>query len=178
MVSLNRIFDKFNRQTGAGNRMNDLQKRIIEVLSRYKHAKADVVGSSSGKGIQESGYILPYLLILSNHVKLIYPGCIKYMVLAHYPSIAHVLYQLKLNTHSDRDLTGLVLGPGKSRCNNYRPLSVDKEGYVFTRICHSVNEQGADKCIMEYVTYGGGGVVRILLECIFFKFDIHNAHIL
>ena len=55
MVNMNRIFDKFSRQTGAGNKLTDLQKRIIEVLSRYKHAKADIVGSSSGKGIQESG---------------------------------------------------------------------------------------------------------------------------
>ena len=68
MVSLKRILEIFSRQTRDGNRLNDMQKRTIEVLSRYKHAKADVVGSSSGKGIQESGYILPYLLILSNHV--------------------------------------------------------------------------------------------------------------
>ena len=68
---MNRIFDKFSRQTGPGNKLSDLQKRIIEVISRYKHAKADVVGSSSGKGIQESGeYVLNKLLCIILHITI------------------------------------------------------------------------------------------------------------
>ena len=68
---MNRIFDKFSRQTGAGNKLSDLQKRIIEVISRYKHAKADVVGSSSGKGIQESGeYVVNKFLCTVLHIRI------------------------------------------------------------------------------------------------------------
>ena len=73
MLNMNRIFDKFSQQTGAGNKLSDLQKRIIEVISRYKHAKADVVGSSSGKGIQESGeYVLNKLLCRTLHMTIHY----------------------------------------------------------------------------------------------------------
>ena len=91
MVSMNRFFDKYNRQTGAGNKLTELQMRIIDVLSRYKHARADVVGSSSGKGIEESS---KYYIPNDSTVKY---GCIGiYHFLLHYCKNCKDDYVLKI----------------------------------------------------------------------------------
>ena len=55
MGRLNRLFISYSRQTGASGRMTDLQSKIINVISVYKHIKADYSGSSSGPAIEESG---------------------------------------------------------------------------------------------------------------------------
>ena len=50
-----RIFVQYSRQTGASGNISDIQKKIIDVYSAFKHVTADLVGSSSGSGILESG---------------------------------------------------------------------------------------------------------------------------
>ena len=50
-----RIFVQYSRQTGASGNISDMQKKIIDVYSAFKHVTADLVGSSSGSGILESG---------------------------------------------------------------------------------------------------------------------------
>ena len=50
-----RIFQKFPRQTGASGNISPMNKRIINVFSAFKHVQADIVGSSSGSGILNSG---------------------------------------------------------------------------------------------------------------------------
>ena len=50
-----RIFQKYTRQTGASGNISPMNKRIIEVFSAFKHVEADIVGSSSGSGILNSG---------------------------------------------------------------------------------------------------------------------------
>ena len=50
-------FNSYTRETGAGGHLSDIQLLIISVVSAFKHVSADVVGSSSGTGIQESGEI-------------------------------------------------------------------------------------------------------------------------
>ena len=46
-----RIFQKYNRQTGASGNINPMNKRIIDVFSPLKHVEADILGSSSGSRI-------------------------------------------------------------------------------------------------------------------------------
>ena len=50
-----RIFQKYTRQTGASGNISPMNKRIIDVFSAFKHVEADIVGSSSGSGILNSG---------------------------------------------------------------------------------------------------------------------------
>ena len=50
-----RIFQKYTRQTGASGNISPVNKRIIDVFSAFKHVEADIVGSSSGSGILNSG---------------------------------------------------------------------------------------------------------------------------
>ena len=50
-----RIFQKYTRQTGASGNISPMNKRIIHVFSAFKHVEADIVGSSSGSGILNSG---------------------------------------------------------------------------------------------------------------------------
>ena len=50
-----RIFQKYTRQTGASGNISPMNKRIIDVFSDFKHVKADIVGSSSGSRILNSG---------------------------------------------------------------------------------------------------------------------------
>ena len=50
-----RIFQKYTWQTGASGNINPMNKKIIEVFSALKHVEADIVGSSSGSGIFNSG---------------------------------------------------------------------------------------------------------------------------
>ena len=60
-----RIFQKYTRQTGASGNIDPMNKRIIDVFSAFKHVEADIVGSSSGSGILNSGnkIILTKLLL-------------------------------------------------------------------------------------------------------------------
>ena len=50
-----RIFQKYTRQTGASGNISPMNKKIIDVFSAFKHVEADIVGSSSGAGILNSG---------------------------------------------------------------------------------------------------------------------------
>ena len=50
-----RIFQKYTRQTGASGNISPMNKRIIDVFSAFKHVEADIVGSSSGSRILNSG---------------------------------------------------------------------------------------------------------------------------
>ena len=50
-----RIFQKYTRQTGASGNISPMNKKIIDVFSAFKHVEADIVGSSSGSGILNSG---------------------------------------------------------------------------------------------------------------------------
>ena len=50
-----RIFQKYTRQMGASGNIDPMNKRIIDVFSAFKHVEADIVGSSSGSGILNSG---------------------------------------------------------------------------------------------------------------------------
>ena len=50
-----RIFQKYTRQTGASGNISPINKKIIDVFSAFKHVEADIVGSSSGSGILNSG---------------------------------------------------------------------------------------------------------------------------
>ena len=50
-----RIFQKYTRQTGASGNINLMNKRIIDLFSAFKHVEADIVDSSSGSGILNSG---------------------------------------------------------------------------------------------------------------------------
>ena len=50
-----RIFQKYTRQTGASRNISPMNKKIIDVFSAFKHVEADIVGSSSGSGILNSG---------------------------------------------------------------------------------------------------------------------------
>ena len=50
-----RIFQKYTRQTGASGNISPMNKKIIDVFSAFKHVEADIVGSSSGPGILNSG---------------------------------------------------------------------------------------------------------------------------
>ena len=50
-----RIFQKYTRQMGASENISPMNKRIIDVFSAFKHVEADIVGSSSGSGILNSG---------------------------------------------------------------------------------------------------------------------------
>ena len=49
-----RIFQKYTRQTRASENISPMNKKIIDVLSAFKHVEADIVGSSSGSGILNS----------------------------------------------------------------------------------------------------------------------------
>ena len=46
---------KYTRQTGASGNISPMNKKIIDVFSAFKHVEADIVGSSSGSGILNSG---------------------------------------------------------------------------------------------------------------------------
>ena len=50
-----RIFQKYTRQTGVSENISPMNKRIIDVFSAFQHVEADIVGSSSGSGILNSG---------------------------------------------------------------------------------------------------------------------------
>ena len=50
-----RIFQKYTWQTGASGNISPMNKKIIDVFSAFKHVEADIVGSSSGSGILNSG---------------------------------------------------------------------------------------------------------------------------
>ena len=50
-----RIFQKYIRQTGASGNISAMKKKIVYVFSGLKHVEADIVGSSSGSGILNSG---------------------------------------------------------------------------------------------------------------------------
>ena len=50
-----RIFQKYTRQTGASGNISPMNKKIIDVFSAFKHVEADIVGSSSGSRILNSG---------------------------------------------------------------------------------------------------------------------------
>ena len=50
-----RIFQKYTWQMGASGNIDPMNKRIIDVFSAFKHVEADIVGSSSGSGIFNSG---------------------------------------------------------------------------------------------------------------------------
>ena len=50
-----RIFQKYTQQTGASGNISPMNKKIIDVFSAFKHVEADIVGSSSGSGILNSG---------------------------------------------------------------------------------------------------------------------------
>ena len=54
MGKMKREFVAYTRQTGARGKLSDLKALLISVMSSYKHVEADMVGSSSGNGIQES----------------------------------------------------------------------------------------------------------------------------
>ena len=49
------IFQKYTWQMGASGNINPMNKKIIDVFSALKHVEADIVGSSSGSGILNSG---------------------------------------------------------------------------------------------------------------------------
>ena len=50
-----RIFQKYTRQTWASGNISPMNKRIIDVFSAFKHVEADIIASSSGSGILNSG---------------------------------------------------------------------------------------------------------------------------
>ena len=50
-----RIFQIYTRQTGASGNISPMNKKIIDVFSAFKHVEADIVGSSSGSRILNSG---------------------------------------------------------------------------------------------------------------------------
>ena len=51
-----RIFQKYTRQTGASGNISPINKKIImDIFSAFKHVEADIVGSSSGSRIFNSG---------------------------------------------------------------------------------------------------------------------------
>ena len=52
---IKRIFQNYTRQTGASGNISPMNKKIIDVFSAFKHVEADIVGSSSGYGILNSG---------------------------------------------------------------------------------------------------------------------------
>ena len=52
---IKRIFQNYTRQTGASGNISPMNKEIIDVFSAFKHVEADIVGSSSGSGILNSG---------------------------------------------------------------------------------------------------------------------------
>ena len=59
-----RIFQKYTRQTGASGNISPMNKRIIDVFSAFKHVEADIVGSSSGTGILNSGKKITVTMLL------------------------------------------------------------------------------------------------------------------
>ena len=50
-----RIFQKYTWHTGASGNISPMNKKVIDVFSAFKHVEADIVGSSSGSGILNSG---------------------------------------------------------------------------------------------------------------------------
>ena len=58
MAKIKREFVAYTRQTGAKGKLSDLKALLITVMSSFKHVEADLVGSSSGNGIQESSKYL------------------------------------------------------------------------------------------------------------------------
>ena len=50
-----RIFQKYTRQMGASGNISPMNKKIMDIFSAFKHVEADIVGSSSGCGILNSG---------------------------------------------------------------------------------------------------------------------------
>ena len=50
-----RTFQKYTHQTGTSGNISEMNKKIIDVFSAFKHVEADIVGSSSGSGILNSG---------------------------------------------------------------------------------------------------------------------------
>ena len=65
-----RIFQKYTRQTGASGNISPMNKRIIDVFSAFKHVEADIVGSSSGSGILNSGKKITVTVTLVSHVHI------------------------------------------------------------------------------------------------------------
>ena len=72
MAKMKRQFIKNCRQTGARGKASPLHALLMSVMSAFKHVEADFVGSSSGKGIEESGksdFTVPKTLGQNNRSK-------------------------------------------------------------------------------------------------------------
>ena len=65
-----RIFQKYTRQMGASGNISPMNKRIIDVFSAFKHVEADIVGSSSGSGILNSGKKITVTVTVVSHVHI------------------------------------------------------------------------------------------------------------